>query len=640
MDYSVALIIPSTVVCQTATTALQEMNLSHPIYAASQNGALKIANELIPLGTKIIISHGITYDFLRSHLDIPMMELPFTGLEAAAALRTAFKYSDKVIHMGTQRLFHYLQESARFFGMDESRLHHYTLSPNRSMEEQTQDVLSKGYDVIIGGFPTVNYAKEHGKFGVEFDVDKQIITVTIRNARNLVQGLMQEEERTELNRAILQASSDGLIAIDQYRNIFSANLAAERIIRLTEKDYLGQTVEDIFKQENIIDIHQIDPYAKESHPQQIQVLLNELPVMVRGEQKGSVITIKKVTEIQDLEYQIRKDLIVRGLVAKHTFDDIIGESPSIHAVKEKAHTYAQYDSTVLIVGETGTGKELFAQSIHRASPRKNQPFVAINCATLPENLIESELFGYVKGAFTGANQEGKKGLFEIANNGTIFLDEISEIPMQMQAKLLRVLQEGEIIRVGGDKVIRVNVRVICSSNQDLETLILEKKFKSDLFYRLNVLDIHLPPLRERREDIIVLAQALLSHYNVKHNKYIQSIAPVVQAELKNLDYLGNVRELRNMIERMVLLCKGATIDWETYVRSGIKKRTQEDRGYPLQAKNAMGKNLSTIEKESIYKAIAHCNGNKSAAAHQLGISPSTLWRKLKAFEAEASPHLK
>lgn len=638
MDYSIALIFPSNPVCKTARSVLKELNCNYPVFAASRESAYQIAKDLIPRGTHLVISFGSTFDYLRSRLDISMMDLPFTGLEAAAALREAFNIANRytpptnVLHVGTLRLFRHLQQSCTFLGLDTGRLEHYTLSLENPLDSQVHELLASGYEVFIGGFPTVDYAISHGKQGIEFDVDREILATTIHNAQNTLENLLKREQEIEFNKAIMLAHSDSIITLDENRMIMMANNRAEHLLGLTGTSYVGKPVSEILARSQVVDISQTTPY--ERNPRNMKgtpVLLMESPVIVQNTQRGSVITIKRVSEIQDLEYQIRQDLVVKGLVAKHTFDDIIGISDCINIVKEKARAYACYNSTVLIEGETGCGKELFAQSIHNASPRKAQPFVAINCATLPENLIESELFGYAKGAFTGAQREGKKGLFEVANGGTIFLDEISEMPLSMQSKLLRVLQEGDIIRIGGNKVIHVDVRIICSSNQNLLALVQANKFKADLFYRLNVLHIYIPPLRERREDIPVLASFFLSKYSMKHRKSVSQISPSVMQQLEQLDFRGNIRELGNLIERMVLLCANTTVDLDTYEKCGAN--IYETIWGGKNAVQAAPRNslLKQLEQQNIIQVLDKHNWNKTAAAKELGINPSTLWRRLKKY---------
>lgn len=501
------------------------------------------------------------------------------------------------------------------------------------MEEQTQDMIDAGYNVFIGGYSMVAYAKKAGKYGLEFDADELIIEATVQNAQALLSTIQQREQRNELDRAILQASSDAIIAIDQNRRIFNINPTAIQTFQRPEDELLGRVLEDAMQECGIVDVENAD--WKNSYPSDsTAVILRELPVMIGGLQRGSVISIKQMSEIRDLELQVRKAVIDKGFTAKKHFSDIVGVSPAILQAKAQAEAYAPYDSAILICGETGTGKEVFAQSIHNASKRKNEAFVAINCATLPESLIESELFGHAKGAFTGASREGKQGLFEIANKGTIFLDEISELPISVQAKLLRVIQEGEFMRVGGDKLIQVDVRVICSSNRDLLQLIEEHKFKADLYYRLSVLEIDLPPLRDRPGDIEELAQALVWTFSKKHQKNVQKISDDVLQTLKRFPFLGNVRELGNIIERMTILENGTTLTLDTMRRCNLRLPAEAPAGSESVAASSL--RIQDAEHAAILTALKKCGGNKAAAARMLGISYSTLWRKLRQSPADTA----
>ena len=389
---------------------------------------------------------------------------------------------------------------------------------------------------------------------------------------------------------------------------------------------LGRTLEETMAECGVTNVEKIN-WRHDNTAGNTAVILRELPVLIGDQQRGSVISIKQMSEIRDLESQVRRAIVEKGFTAKKHFNDIVGVSAAITQAKAQAKAYAPYDSAILICGETGTGKEVFAQSIHNASKRKNEAFVAINCATLPENLIESELFGHEKGAFTGALREGKQGLFELANKGTIFLDEISELPISVQAKLLRVIQEGEFIRVGGDKLIQVDVRIICSSNKNLLQLIEERKFKADLYYRLCVLEINLPPLRERVDDIEDLAQTLLWKYSKKHKKNVQKISEDVLNALKTEPFPGNVRELGNIIERMVILSNGTTLDLDTMRNCNLKLPAKTSRG--VCAETGTSANMHDVQINAIHSALEKCGGNKAAAARMLGISYSTLWRKMK-----------
>ena len=629
IDNTVAFIITSNEACKTVKKVLRRTGFTHPVFVLSIARALEKAQKLVDGGTRVIVSQGLTYEYLQKRLNVPMLKMPFSGIEAVKTLRLALKHSDRIAHMGTGSLDWYLRKGLELLGLDENLITFCRITEDLSLEEQTQKMIDMGHEVIIGGFPTANYAKQQGKVGLEFDVDEQVVETAVYNARSLARNLIEEEAKSELIRAILHSVSDGIIALDNERQILMANPAASEIVGLPFSLSQGLSLEEAMKKNGVIDA--LRPLDVPPSGDFKRVVLKEVPVIVDRKTRGSVVSISRAEDIQELESKISKQILLKGLVAKNYFSDIAGESPAITQAKERAQIYARYDSTVLITGETGTGKELFAQSIHNASKRRVQPFVAVNCASLPANLIESELFGYVKGAFTGASKEGKIGLFETAGNGTIFLDEISEIPLSMQAKLLRVLQEREIIRIGSDKVVRVNCRIICSTNKDLLSLVREGKFKEDLYYRLCVLEVVIPPLRERKEDIPPVAFTLLRQFNKRHGKTVVSIEPTVFAQLEKMPFSGNVRELGNILERMVILAEGSVVDTAVMAKSGTS--TGISTGV-LSEKKKTDRTLKEAQHAIILQALEQVGGNKAAASRLLGIDPSTLWRKLKAIRKE------
>ncbi|MCL2205059.1 MAG: sigma 54-interacting transcriptional regulator [Treponema sp.] len=322
---------------------------------------------------------------------------------------------------------------------------------------------------------------------------------------------------------------------------------------------------------------------------------------------------------------MEKSLHLKGHLARKGFQDIIGKSDSIEHIKHKAKTFAKSDSTVLILGETGTGKELFAQSIHNASSRRNEAFVAVNCAALPESLLESELFGYVKGAFTGALHKGKQGLFEMAHMGTIFLDEISEIPLNMQARLLRVLQEREVIRIGDDEVRTVNIRIMAASNKNVKELVKKGLFRKDLFYRLSVLELRIPLLQERADDIALIVQNLLWLKKTKLGLNIDHIEDGIIDRMKKMQWPGNIRQLDNFMEKLMILTDGNTILMETF--NDLAK--DEDSGISLPQEDEQIMTLKEMENRHIITTLERSHGNRVICAKLLGIDVSTLWRKLK-----------
>ena len=275
---------------------------------------------------------------------------------------------------------------------------------------------------------------------------------------------------------------------------------------------------------------------------------------------------------------------------------------------------------MLIIGETGTGKELFAQSVHNASARRNQPFVSINCAAIPPNLLESELFGYVDGAFTGAKKSGKYGVFELANNGTLFLDEIGEMPLELQSRLLRVLQEKELMRVGDDKIIPVNVRVICATNRDLLRHIEDGKFRADLYYRINVLKLAIPPLRARPADICPLFKYYLHIFSQKYRKLVQLSSPECASVLENYPWPGNTRELMNVAERTVVLCEGEQLS-PVFLQGLLSSENPRPKSRPAKERPPKRQKISREEVEKLLDVYS-----QPEVCEMLGISRTTLWR--------------
>lgn len=323
------------------------------------------------------------------------------------------------------------------------------------------------------------------------------------------------------------------------------------------------------------------------------------------------------------------DEVQKRRTAKYTWDDIIYSGPRLATPLKLAQKAAHSNSSVLIFGESGTGKELFAQAIHNASARSDKPFVAINCSALPESLVESTFFGYVDGAFTGARRGGQAGLFEQANHGTLLLDEISETPLDLQAKLLRVLQEHEVLRVGADRATAIDVRIIATCNRDLVRCMDEGQFRSDLFYRLNVIDIYIPPLRQGKEDIPLLVRAALEKLARADGVLVPDIDEGAMSCLMDYNWPGNVRELRNVMERIVSLSPGEKIHIDHLPPKIVNPSGTGARPLPSASQNAtLTDRLAEAERLLLLETLERFNGNRKKTAHELGISVTTLWRRL------------
>ncbi len=384
--------------------------------------------------------------------------------------------------------------------------------------------------------------------------------------------------------------------------------------------------------------------AKQELPDAEVVILtghSTIKTAVSAIQSGAAAYLTKPLDISELravadktsksQRLARSNLeLQRQLNEKFGFEGVVGSSPGMHAVVQRLRQIAPTHATVLITGESGTGKELVAKAIHNNSPRRYKPFVPLNCAALSENILESELFGHIKGAFTGADRE-RKGWFEHANGGTLFLDEVGDIPLSTQVKLLRVLETQEIVRVGTNEPVKVNVRLVSATNRDLSDVIERGSFRQDLFHRLKVVSVKLPPLRSRREDIPLLIEYFLKEFTTSHGKSVQSITPAARKALAAYPWPGNVRELKNTIESMVVIDSDGILDVDDLtedVQSVAPARTDTA---PAAETGLVGQSLESIEKYYIAETLKLTKGNREEAARLLGIGERTLYRKLKEY---------
>ncbi len=370
--------------------------------------------------------------------------------------------------------------------------------------------------------------------------------------------LMPHQERAEQLKAVLTSVSDGILAIAHDGCVTQYNPAAEQILHIPHSDMLGRPLSDVLPDNPLLleTLHHGKTFNNREFFQkdsQSHYLISSRPVTDQsGKTIGAVAILKDIRDVRDLVQKMASQMPL-------TFSEILHVSHRMKQVVALAKAYARGGSTVLIRGETGTGKELFARALHSASSRSDEIFIPVNCAAIPDTLLESELFGYEEGAFTGASKGGKQGLFELANGGTLFLDEIGEISGPLQAKLLRVLQDKKIRRIGGSREISVDVRILAATNRNLEDMIANDRFREDLYYRLNVIPLYIPALRERREDIPLLAQYFLQRFTAKLNKQVDAISEAALHTLEHYHWPGNIRELENVIERAVNIVDGSVL---------------------------------------------------------------------------------
>jgi PAS domain S-box-containing protein len=431
---------------------------------------------------------------------------------------------------------------------------------------------------------------------------------------------------------ILNSINEGVFTVDVNLKITSFNRAAEKITRVQRGDALGRPCCEVFRAnicENACALKRTLASGRPTVNVRAQIVTDEgmrIPIRLSTAllKEGDGTIVGGIESFQDLTQveQLRK-----ALESRYTFEDIIGRSPAMVNLFQIMPQVAESDSTVLIVGASGTGKELFARAIHNLSCRRKKPFIAVNCAALPDTLLESELFGYKTGAFTGARKD-KPGRFELAQGGTILLDEIGDISPAMQIRLLRTLQEKHVEPLGSVKPVNVDVRVVAATNQNLEDLVREKKFRKDLFYRIRVIQLSLPDLQQRRMDIPLLVDHMVAKFNRLRDKDIAGVSETVMLRLMAHDYPGNVRELENIIEHAFVLCRGGLIEMhhlppELCPASTLGKANQTDT-----------KTLKAMEKLMIYDALRRHQGNRRRAAKDLGIDYSTLYRKIRTLKID------
>lgn len=511
----------------------------------------------------------------------------------------------------------------------------YTPKNFKHIQTTVNLAIQDGCDALIGGYSVNMCAENMGINSTIIKTGQEAILQSLNEAIRTVEVMRQERAKSQIFQTIAQCSQDGIIYVTCNGRIDVCNQNTLSIFSKRKEDlhhkYLEETFPFMF--ENFKEVlKKATEKNNELHKIDTMVLsVNYIPVKIQAKIAGVVINLQDVTKIQQIETQIRRKMNKKGLYAKYNFTDIIHKSKKMKWTIETAKKFAQVSSNILIVGETGTGKELMVQSIHNSSKKNAGPFVAVNCAALPESLLESELFGYVAGAFTGANKNGKTGLFELAHNGTLFLDEVSELPITFQSKLLRVLQEKEIRKVGDNKVIPIDVRIIAACNKNLNKLVEQGKFRQDLLYRLDVLKIYIPPLRKRKEDIYELFMHYVKIYNKKTNRPPQKLAPDAKELLLSYDFKGNIRELINIVERITVLNTTETLD-KTSMEYALFPQ-DIDETIPVTEISQTIKNIeNTSEKELIKQALNNANHNKTQAAKALGINRSTLWRKLKKYQ--------
>lgn len=617
-----AFIAPYRELADIASSLSKELGDEWIIKTGDLSGGVDVARALVAEGVEIIISRGGTARAISEQLEIHVVEVEVSAFDLIRAIHSARDMSDKIGLVGFPNIIYGTKTLESVFDVHISEI---MISRESEVPQAISNAVKEGIGVIIGDAVSVRIARQHGLHTVLVTSGKEAILAAFQKAKEIAMVRRKERIREEELKTILDFSHEGIVVSNAAGEISLINKAAEKMFGLTKSSAAGLLSDDVLPLLPIMDV-------KESGESRLEGICrfrnkifayNVVPVKTDEEVSGVIATVQDGRYLENMETKLRQELHLKGHVAYHSFNSIVTQSPQMYKVIEQAKAFAQADSTILITGETGTGKELMAQSIHNASKRRGSAFVAVNCAAIPENLLESELFGYEEGAFTGARKSGKKGLFELAHRGTLFLDEVGEIPMQLQANLLRVLQQKTILRVGGDRVIPIDVRIIAATHRDLQEAVLETTFRKDLYYRLNVLRISVPPLSERKSDIPLLVKNLTERIASRLELATVDFDEEVTRLFQEYSWEGNIREMENILERLIILKSGARV-----TRSELFELLPDfevDRT-PAGSESA---SLEKIEKDTVLRVLKANGFDKEKACKELGMSPTTLWRRLK-----------
>lgn len=613
--------------------------------------ALPVAREMVRNGVEIIISRRGTAHLLRENVRVPVLSFPHRSFDIINSLKEASSRGKKVLLPVFRQELGSVSILEDLLGIE---LVQNIYTNKRSLEQIILSSLDEGCDVVIGGDVTQKFAEKVGLKFVEIRTSDEDIAATIEDAKSIALSTRDQKATSQRYRTIIDAASDGIVAVDERGEITTINARAAAMLKTSEEEAVGNPISQFITQFPIDKVLQSRRaiYDQLTEIDRDRYVFNCQPVILEENLIGAVTTLRDIGNVMRSEQVVRRSLS-KGHVAKYRLSSLVHESPEMKTVIEQGRRYADTDSTILIVGETGTGKEIFVHGIHNLSRRSKQPFVSLNCAALPAQLLESELFGYEEGAFTGSKKGGKAGRFEIAHKGTIFLDEIDSTPEEVQTRLLRVLQEKEVMRLGGDRILPVDVRIIAAAGRDLSLAVQEGKFRSDLYFRLNVLRLHIPPLRHRTEDIPLLLDFFIRLFSKRHKLAPVSLSPAYMKNLLEYPWPGNVRQLRNFAERLVMNCSlGNREDALESLRQELFRfapssrleeqpifapKAKEDVAPPNSAsdlKSQLKDMAASSERELIEQALKKSRYRKSVAAEILGISRTTLWRKIKEFGLE------
>ncbi len=623
---NILLIAPYLDLVKTASETLADSPYNIRVVHGDLETGLRVAHgEIMKNNIDIVVSRGGTASLLRQNLSVPVFEIDVTSFDLLRALYPYVGMGKNIAVVGYENVVSGARSIAEILGV---QFGYFNLTAQEKLFDVFERIRKWGADLVVGDTVSVTTAREMQMESELVRSGPEAVSSAVEAAVQFYQHMNDEIIKNKRLNSIMEHSDKGMIYLNNENRIELINTRAEKILGISRYRVLGNSVDSGDLPDFLSGVTGSKNGSEIVNVEGSDYLVEVFPIIADHSHTATLVYIQSTGYIQNLEGIIRRQLTSRGLVARYSFDSIVAKNPGFRKTIQKARRYSQADSTILLLGETGAGKEIFAQSIHTASSRRNGPFVAVNCAALPDSLLESELFGYAEGAFTGARKGGKPGLFEMAHEGTIFLDEVNDMSMNVQARLLRVLQEKQVMRIGDDRIFSIDVRVIAASNKDLYMEAEEGRFRRDLYYRLKILDIEIPPLRERPEDVVPLFSLFLREFQ-QNNGTLEADIPqrLIEAVLCS-SWPGNVRQLRNFAEKVSVLLSVSREDRDEIIEDLIAEVKQSRDGLVKPAVSE-GRTLKEIEAEIIAREFERNQGNLSLTARQLGIDRATLRKKLK-----------
>ncbi|GKX57394.1 propionate catabolism operon regulatory protein PrpR [Leminorella grimontii] len=635
------LVAPYPALIEEAKSLLPGFSTPLALHLTDLNRVIEELPTLESRGHRVLISRGGCADLLRQHSRLPVVEIKTSGYDVLNALTPFIGQKVRIGIVGFRSVVEGCCRAAEQLGIEHES---FLLTSNDAKEiaAMQQRLTAQRLDWIVGDTVCQDY---FAPLATRFRLLNSGID-SVRQALEEAQTLYQAFRRQALERDHLQLILDkfdkGVISVDERGNVLHVNHCARMLFDLkatAESDTGSLTLSQLSAaiRPDWDSLRRGKPVlAQIIDSAQGVLVLNQYPVIADDRLIRAVLTVQTAASLRDTEYQVRRqELAQRGLNARYRFNDIITENPEMRRRMDIMRTYALTDATILISGESGTGKELLAQSLHNASRRANGPFVAINCGAVAPQILESELFGYVAGAFTGASPKGKTGLFELAHQGTLFLDEIGELDKPLQSRLLRVLQERQIMRLGSDRVIPIDIRIIAATNKKLPQLIEQGVFREDLYYRLNVLKATTLPLRERPEDVRAIGTYLLNEYSQRYQLPEMTLTPELWRTLQSYSWPGNVRQLGNIIERLVLSIhtRPATLAEARLLLDDLEPAAVPTPSSCPRCRMLKG-DFKAIRLRMLHQLLHAEQNNKSRLAKRLNVDRTSLNRWLKESAGE------